>query len=124
MKNLSFIKKIAVKVGQDSDEALLFLTGFKNLRKAIIVEPGLTIYQLPGGTTLEFYGIGSHSPDYLFQYGKITLSYRVNNLEKSLTLLKSRGAILLGAIEYICADCCFCYLLLANNSVIGLYQDK
>lgn len=123
MKKISTIKKIAIRIGPGGDEALASLPQIIQLPKAIFVEPGLTVHQLPGGTTLELYGAGSHFPNYLFNGGNVVISYSISHIRKVVGFLQQKGASLLGEIEKISPNTEFCYLKLSSGTVIGLYQE-
>ena len=123
MKQVKTINKISVKAG--SAEAGLFKAlasvGLKG--KKLMVEPGLAVFHLPDGTVLEIYGPGSCYPDYLFAYGNIVISFKVDSLKDILTLLTTEGAHLLSSIEKVCDQFLYCHVLLKKDTVIGLYQD-
>ncbi|SRR5258708_1926738 len=104
------------------------VSSFKTLVKDILhgqemqIEPGLSIFTSPGGTIFEFYGIGSHYPDYLFSHSKIVNSYQVPDLHSALEKLEKHGATLLGEVVGMSATCYFCHIRLEDGTVIGLFQ--
>lgn len=101
---------------------------FKTLVKDILhgqemlIEPGLSIFTSPDGTIFEFYGIGSHYPDYLFSHGEIVNSYQVPDLHSALEKLEKHGATLLGEVVSMSESCYFCHIRLEDGSVIGLFS--
>ena len=101
---------------------------FKTLVKDIlhgqemIIAPGLSVFVLPDGTIFEFYGIGSHFPDYLFSHSGIVNSYQVSDLHSALEKLENHGAKLLGKVVDMSASCYYCHIRLEDGTVIGLFQ--
>src|SRR5882724_13258309 len=104
------------------------VSSFKTLVKDILhgremlVEPGLSVFTLPDGTIFEFYGIGSHFPDYLFSNSEIVNGYQVPDLHSALEKLEKQGASLLGKVVDMSASCYYCHIRLEDGSVIGLFQ--
>src|SRR5258705_9313923 len=102
---------------------------FKTLVKDILhgremlVEPGLSVFTLPDGTIFEFYGIGSHFPDYLFSHSDVVNSYQVPDLHSAFEQLEKHGATLLGKVVHMSAACSYCHISLKDGSVIGLFQN-
>ncbi len=74
IKHLEGFKKVSFNA------ANLVLAAFKVLVKDVLqgremlVEPGLSVFVLPDGTIFEFYGMGSHFPDYLFSHSEVVNS--------------------------------------------------
>ena len=123
MKSLkNGIKKIAVKVDSHtgcSYKALVSsLPGVKEIR----VEPGLIVYVLPDGTLLELYGLGAPYPLYLFEQSDTVVSFRVDNLGKTLAELKKTGAQLIGNVEHVCSSYRYCYVYMNEKNVLGIFE--
>ena len=124
MKNSAGLKKVSVKATNPN------VSSFKTLVKDILhgremlVEPGLSVFTLPDGTIFEFYGIGSHFPDYLFSHSEVVNSYQVPDLHSALEQLEKQGATLLGKVVHMAPSCCYCHISLEDGSVIGLFQYK
>ena len=122
MKNSEGLRKVSINAGSSG------VSSFKTLVKDILhgqemlVAPGLSIFTSPDGTIFEFYGIGSHYPDYLFSYSKIVNSYQVPDLQSAVEKLEKDGATLLGEVVHMTASCCYCHIRLEDGSVIGLFQ--
>ena len=124
MKNSEGLKKVSINTC--SSEIHFFKTLARDILhgREIIIEPGLSIFTLPDGTIFEFYGVGSHFPEYLFSHSKMVNSYQVTDLPSALAELEKHGAMLLGKIVYMSASCCYCHISLEDGSVIGLFQYK
>jgi len=122
-KNSEGIKKVSINATKPD------VSSFKTLVKDILhgrevlVEPGLSVYILPDGTIFEFYGIGSHFPDYLFSHCDVVNSYQVLDLHSALEQLEKKGATLLGEVAHISALCSYCHISLKDGNVIGLFQN-
>ena len=121
-KNSSGFKKVSINATTSG------VSSFKTLVKDILhgremlIEPGLSIYILPDGTIFEFYGLGSHFPDYLFSHTEVVNSYGVPDLLSALEQLEKSGAKLLGEVVHVSDYCCYCHLSLDDGSVMGLFQ--
>ena len=122
MKNSEGLKKVSINVA--SSEIRFFKTLVRDILhgREIIIEPGLSIFTLPDGTIFEFYGVGSHFPEYLFSHSKMVNSYQVTDLPSALEQLEKHGAILLGKIVYMSPSCCYCHVRLGDDTVLGLFQ--
>src|SRR6476659_3152861 len=122
MKNSEGLKKVSINVA--SSEIRFFKTLVRDILhgREMIIEPGLSIFTLPDGTIFEFYGVGSHFPEYLFSHNKIVNSYQVTDLPSALEQLEKHGAILLGKIVYMSPSCCYCHVRLGDDTVLGLFQ--
>ena len=122
MKNSEGLKKVSINAG--SSEIHFFKTLARDILhgREMIIEPGLSIFTLPDGTIFEFYGVGSHFPEYLFSHNKMVNSYQVTDLPSALAELEKHGARLLGKIVYMSASCCYCHISLEDGSVIGLFS--
>lgn len=124
MKNSEGLKKVSVNATN------LGASSFKTLVKDILhgremlVEPGLSVFTLPDGTIFEFYGIGSHFPDYLFSHSDVVNCYQVPDLHSALEQLEKKGATMLGKVVHMSVSCCYCHIRLENGSVIGLFQNN
>jgi len=122
MKNSEGLRKVSINTASSG------VSSFKTLVKDIlhgqemIIEPGLSIFISPDGTIFEFYGIGSHYPDYLFSHSKIVNSFQVPDLHSALKKLEKQGATLLGEVVHMSASCYYCHIRLEDGSVIGLFQ--
>ena|SRR5260221_12329966 len=122
-KNSEGIKKVSINATNPD------VSSFKTLIKDILhgremlVEPGLSVFILPDGTVFEFYGIGSHFPDYLFSHCDFVNSYQVLDLHLALEQLEKQKATLLGKVVYTSASC-YCHISLENGSVIGLFSKR
>jgi hypothetical protein len=123
MKNNNGIKKIAVKAGTTDAEIYKTIVESEPGSKKALIEPGLSAYLMNDGTTLEIYGLGSFYPDYLFAYGNTVVSFRTNNLNKTVGLMEQKGAVLLGNIETVCTSYKYCHMLTLQKTVIGLYEQ-
>jgi len=122
MKNSEGLKKVSINTS--SSEIHFFKTLARDILhgREMIIEPGLSIFTLPDGTIFEFYGVGSHFPEYLFSHNKIVNSYQVTDLPSALEQLEKHGAILLGKIVYMSPSCCYCHVRLGDDTVLGLFQ--
>jgi hypothetical protein len=122
MKNSEGLKKVSINAG--SSEIHFFKALARDILhgREMIIEPGLSIFTLPDGTIFEFYGVGSHFPEYLFSHNKIVNSYQVTDLPSALEQLEKHGAILLGKIVYMSPSCCYCHVRLGDDTVLGLFQ--
>ncbi|BAV06914.1 hypothetical protein FLA_2934 [Filimonas lacunae] len=90
--------------------------------KKVLVDPGLTVYQLPDGCTVELYCAGSCYPPYLFAHGDVVIGYRVHNLQQSMEELTASGGRMLGEVVDLSADNCYCFMEMNEGGVVGLYQ--
>lgn len=122
MKRHLGIKTILLKVTPATLPGLRSLAEQFLRGKQILADPGLTVYQLPDGTVIELYGPGASYPPYLFSHGDVVIGYRVHDLEQAVAALLQRGATLLSDVVHICAQNCYCFVLLDDAQVIGLYQ--
>ena len=122
MKNSEGLKKVSINAG--SSEIHFFKALARDILhgREMIIEPGLSIFTLPDGTIFEFYGVGSHFPEYLFSHNKIVNSYQVTDVPSALEQLEKHGAILLGKIVYMSPSCCYCHVRLGDDTVLGLFQ--
>ncbi|SRR6266536_4507466 len=122
MKNSQGLKKVSVNATNPG--ASSFKTLVKDILhgREMLVEPGLSVFTLPDGTIFEFYGIGSHFPDYLFSHSEVVNSYQVPDLHLALEQLEKQGATLLGKVVHMSASCCYCHISLEDRIVIGLFQ--
>src|SRR5258705_10571845 len=122
-KSSEGIKKVSINATNSG------ISSFKTLVKDILhgremlVEPGLSVFTLPYGTIVEFYGIGFHFPDYLFSHSDIVNSYQVPDLHSAFEQLEKHGATLLGKVVHMSAACSYCHISLKDGSVIGLFQN-
>src|SRR5258705_6994563 len=121
-KSSEGIKKVSINATNSG------ISSFKTLVKDILhgremlVEPGLSVFTLPDGTIFEFYGVGSHFPDYLFSHSGVVNSYKVPDLHSALNQLENKGAVLLGQVVHFSPAVCYCHIRLEDGSVIGLFQ--
>lgn len=122
MKHHLGIKKILIKVNQGQGVGMISLMSNFLSAKKILVDPGLTVYQLPDGITVELYGAGSSYPPYLFSHGDVIIGYRVSDIRQIVDLLISQGARLLDEIVTICSENCYCFMEVSGDVIIGLYQ--
>ncbi|SHL94153.1 hypothetical protein [Chitinophaga sp. CF418] len=122
MKSHFGIKTILLKVSRTTQSVLqTLLEGYLQARQ-ILVDPGLTVYQLPDGTIVELYGSGASYPPFLFQHSDIVIGYRVGNLTQAMQMLLKTGARQLSEVVTITSRNCYCFMLLNGTQVIGLYQ--
>jgi hypothetical protein len=121
-KNSEGLRKVSIHAS--SREAGSFINLVKHILhgQEMIIAPGLSIFTLPDGTVVEFYGIGSHYPDYLFSYSNIVNSYQVPDLQFALREMQKHGARLLGEVVSLSASCYYCHIRLEDGNVIGLLQ--
>ncbi len=123
VKHLEGFKKVSINATNPD------VSSFKTLVKDILhgremlVEPGLSVFTLPDGTIFEFYGIGSHFPDYLFSHSDVVNGYQVPDLHSALEQLEKHGATLLGKVVHMAASCSYCHISLKDGNVIGLFQN-
>ena len=122
MKNSEGFKKVSINATNPGSSCLKTLVKDILHGQEMLIEPGLSIFILPDGTIFEFYGIGSHFPDYLFSHSKIVNSYQVPHLRSALEKLEKNGATLLGEVVHMSASCHFCHIRLEDGTVIGLFQ--
>lgn len=122
MKNSEGLRKVLINASSSGVGS--FQTLVKNILhgQEMIITPGLSIFTLPDGTVFEFYGIGSHYPDYLFSHSKIVNSYQVRDLHSAVEELEKHGATLLGEIVHMTVSCHFCHIRLEDGSIIGLFE--
>ncbi len=122
IRHLEGLKKVSVNATKDNVDC--FKTLVKDIMhgREMLVEPGLSVFTLSDGTIFEFYGLGSHFPDYLFSHTEVVNSYGVPDLHLALEQLEKQGARLLGQIVHMSASCCYCHLSLEDGSVMGLFQ--
>jgi len=92
--------------------------------KQVLNDPGLSIHQLEDGTLLEIYGTGSTHPERIFEKGNMVMSFKVDDLEKSVGQLVADGATVIGEIIRPCATYGYCHLLLNDKIVVGVYQES
>lgn len=123
IKNFSGSKKISLKAGSSDASIYKKLLEQDTGLKKLVVEPGLSAYLMSDGTTVEIYGAGFASPDYLFAHSNVVISYKVAGIEQMVESLKHQGASLLGAIEYVCPTYAYCHMLTNEHTVIGLYEQ-
>jgi len=122
MKHHLGVRTILMKVKSEQGPGLnLFMQYFSDAKK-IIIEPGLTVYMLPDGKTLELYSADATHPPYLFTHGDIVIGYRVGDLRSAVEHLVSTGCILLGDIVIISSSYCYCFMLINHSQVVGLYE--
>ncbi|OOQ57814.1 VOC family protein [Mucilaginibacter pedocola] len=100
-----------------------FATNILNA-KNIMEEPGLKLCQLEDGTLLEFYGTGSFPPENMFKNGDTVISFRVQDLQQSVTRLLEEGARLVADIKFPCSGLAFCHVQLKDDHVIGIFEEK
>jgi hypothetical protein len=122
MKRYLGIKTILIKVSQEQGHGLHVLTENLLTAKKMLVEPGLAVYQLPDGTTVELYGAGASYPPYLFAHGDVVIGYRVNDIKLAIEQLTAQGGRLLSDVVTICTTSCYCFMLVSGSQVVGLYQ--
>lgn len=122
MKHYLGIKTILIKVSWNTFAGLPLL--FENLLQAkkLLVDTGLVAYKLPDGAIIELYGPGASYPPYLFLHGDIVIGYRVSNLKAAMAQLLEEGASILGNVVSISPDHHFCFLLINDVQVIGLFE--
>jgi predicted enzyme related to lactoylglutathione lyase len=122
MRTISGIKKISVKAGTADSEIYKELITQDAGAKRVHVEPGLTAYLMSDGSTVEIYGCGFACPDYLFTHGNMVTSFKVEDLDRTLALLLSKGGKLLGEVEAACSSYRYCHILTPEKTVIGIYE--
>jgi hypothetical protein len=122
MKNSEGLKKISIHTS--STQAGSFKALVKDILhgQEMLIAPGLSIFISPDGIIFEFYGIGSHYPDYLFSNGNIVNSYQVPDIHLALEKMEKHGATLLGEVVDMSASCYYCHVRLEDGNVIGLFQ--
>src|SRR5258708_594925 len=122
MKHSEGLRKVLINATSSG------VSSFKTLVKDILhgqemlIAPGLSIFILPDGTIFEFYGIGSHFPDYLFSHSEIVNGYQVADLHSALEKLVKHGAQLLGKVVDMSASCYYCHIRLEDGTIVGLFQ--
>ncbi|MBL4676828.1 MAG: hypothetical protein JKY70_11600 [Mucilaginibacter sp.] len=89
----------------------------------VLNEPGISIVQLKDGSILEFYGFGSFYAERIFDKGNMIVNFKVNDIQSSVKEFMNDGAALLDGITRPCSTYAYCYLLLNNEMVIGIYQE-
>lgn len=122
MKRHLGIKTLLIKVSDDQHASLTLLLETFVETKKILVAPGLTVHQLPDGSTIELYGPGASYPAWLFMHGNVVIGYKVSNIQETIAILTPQGYKLLGEVVSICDDNCFCFMELDKKLIIGLYQ--
>jgi hypothetical protein len=116
------IKTLLIKVSDDQQTSLtMLLDRFLETRK-ILVAPGLTVHQLPDGSTIELYGPGASYPAWLFSHGHVVIGYKVSHIQETIESLKLQGYKLQGEVISIYEDNCICFMEQDNKLIIGLYQ--
>ena len=124
MKNLLAGKKVSVRTDGQNGEIFSLLEKHIVGARQVLVEPGLKIYQLPDGTILELYGVGSHYPPNIFKNSNMVLSLRVAELKDALLQLVSSGAKLIGNVEDVTKNYAYCHIQLTDGTILGLYQEN
>jgi hypothetical protein len=122
IKHLEGFKKVSFNAANRSVSCYRALVKDVLQGREMLVEPGLSVFTLPDGTIFEFYGLGSHFPDYLFSHSEVVNSYGVPDLESALEQLEKQGAKLLGRVVHLSESCVYCHISLEGGSVIGLFQ--
>ncbi|HEV3412713.1 MAG TPA: hypothetical protein VG101_09550 [Puia sp.] len=122
MKNSEGLKKISIHASGTKADSFKALVKDVLHGEEMLISPGLSIFTSPDGTVFEFYGIGSHYPDYLFSHSEIVNSYQVTDLHSALEKLEKQGATLLGKVVDMSASCYYCHIRLEDGNVIGLFQ--
>jgi hypothetical protein len=122
MRSITGIKKISVKAGTADSEIFKVLIAQDPGAKKILVEPGLAAYLMGDGSTIEIYGAGFCYPEYLFAYGNVVNSFKVENLDLILALILQKGSLLLGEVEFVCSSYRYCYVLTPEKTVMGIYE--
>ena len=122
MKNSEGLKKISIHTSSTEAGSLKALVKDVLHGQETLIAPGLSIFTSPDGTIFEFYGVGSHYPDYLFSHSEIVNSYQVPDIHSALEKLERQGATLLGKVVSMSASCYYCHMRLEDGNVIGLLQ--
>lgn len=122
MKRYLGIKTILIKVTEPRQPGLTTLLEKGMTARKVLVDPGLTVYQLPDGCTVELYGAGACYPPYLFAYGEVVVGYRVDDLQQAVADLMAKGATMLGEVTALCTGNCYCFMHMEGGGVVGLYQ--
>lgn len=125
MKNFNGLKKISIKAGTTDEDIFNELLKKKSLvAKQMVIEPGLSVYLLNDGTTIEIFSVGSYYPDYLFSNGNVVVSFQVENIEVMINTLSAKGASLIGNIETFCPSYKYCHLVTNEKTILGLYEQN
>ncbi|QEM11729.1 VOC family protein [Mucilaginibacter rubeus] len=124
MKKSTGLKKIAIRI--KGPELMIYQTLAREVAgsKKLLISPGLTVYLLPDGTSIELYGPGSVYPDYLFAESDVVTSYKVADIEKTVTELRKAGARILSPIEQVCNAYRYCHLSVEGQAVFGIFEDN
>lgn len=122
MRTINGIKKISVKAGTADSEIIKELIAQDQGAKKILLEPGLAAYLMSDGSIVEIYGCGLCYPEYLFAYGNMVTSFKVEKLDRMLLLLLQKGGQLLGNVESVCSSYRYCHILTPEKTVIGIYE--
>jgi hypothetical protein len=122
MKHVEGLRKVSINA--TGPEVGSFKTLVKDILhgEELLIAPGLSIFTSPGGTIFEFYGVGSHYPDYLFSHSEIVNSFQVPDIHSALNKLEKQGATLLGEVVHMSESCYYCHIRLEDGCVIGLFQ--
>jgi predicted enzyme related to lactoylglutathione lyase len=122
MKNINGTKKIAIKAGTADGAFFGALIEHDKGAKKLLIDTCVTAYLMSDGAIIEIYGIGFSYPEYLFKYGNLVVSFKVESIESMLSDLEQNGATLLGQVENICSSYRFCHILTPEKTVIGLFE--
>jgi predicted enzyme related to lactoylglutathione lyase len=124
MDKIAVLKKISFKADREDFDRIKLVALSLLDAKIVYKEPGLCVFQLDAGITLEIYGIGASYPDYLFKNSNVSVSFKVDNLNTALLKLKDEGIQILTGIVKVCPSLFYCHIRLQNGTVIGLYQEN
>lgn len=89
----------------------------------IMNDPGMILYQLHDGTLIECHGAGGFHYDNLFNAGNTVISFKVEDIARSVQALMESGAVLIDEINRLCPTYAYCHLQLSDNLIIGLHQE-
>ena len=117
-------KKIAIKAG-DTDFGQLKELAVDILgAKPVVDLEGVSAFTFTDGTLLELYNSCGNFPEYLFEGGRITVSFRVSDIVRSRDQALKKGFEALTDIIDVCASLRYCHLRSASGVVVGLYEDS
>jgi hypothetical protein len=124
MKLYRIDKKISIKTQDEDLIALLGQSGVLDNSRQVLCEPGLSAYHMNDGTILEIFSAGSVNPDFLFEKSPVVPSFKVEDIQKTVTLLVAEGVAIPDGIREVPPIYSYCYARFNSGLVIGFFEVK
>lgn len=123
MSNFKTNQKISIQTNGSDFESMKELLVAVTDAKELCEDCGMQAFKMRDGSLLELYTEYGMFPPYLFKQNKVVVSFKVNDINHTMRLLKKLEIKILTSIVKVSPTLRYCHIELKNNTVIGFYQE-